>query len=116
MDLNLKLDEWIGRTIEIVIDRPLGSAHPSDPDIIYEVNYGYIPGTMAPDGHPIDVYVLGADQPLEQCSARVIAVVRRRDDVEDKIVVAMAGEWNEASIAKATAFQEQYFDTWVELP
>ena len=116
MDPNMKFDEWVGRTIDIVVDRPLGSAHPRDPDFVYEVNYGYIPGTMAPDGHPIDVYVLGATQPLERCSAQVIAVIRRRDDVEDKIVVAMSGEWNVASIAAATAFQEQYFDTWVELP
>ena len=116
MDLNLKLDEWVGRTIDIVVDRPLGSAHPRDPDFVYEVNYGHIPGTMAPDGHPIDVYVLGATQPLERCSAQVIAVIRRRDDVEDKIVVAMSCERNVASIAAAAAFQEQYFDTWVELP
>ena len=116
MDPNLKLDDWIGRTIDIVVDRPLGSIHPNHPDIVYTVNYGYLPGTMAPDGHPIDVYVLGVDHPLKQCSAKVIAVVHRRDDVEDKIVVAMSGEWDRASIEKATAFQEQWFDSWVELP
>ena len=84
--------------------------------MVYLVNYGYIPRTMAPDGHPIDAYVLGVEYPLKQCSAKVIAAIRRRDDVEDKIVVAMSGEWDEASIEKATEFQEQYFDSWVELP
>ena len=116
MDANLRLDDWIGRTVDVVVDRPLGSVHPRYPGIVYEVNYGYIPGTTAPDSAPIDVYVLGADQPLERCSAKVIAVIRRRDDVEDKIVVAMSGEWNGASIAKATAFVERWFDSWVELP
>ena len=84
--------------------------------MIYPVNYGYVPGTIAPDGHPVDAYVLGVEYPLERCSAKVIAVIRRRDDVEDKIVAAMSGEWDKASIEKATKFQEQYFDSWVALP
>ena len=84
--------------------------------MVYTINYGYISGTIAPDGHPIDAYVLGVDYPLNQCSAKVIAVIRRRDDVEDKIVVAMSGGWDRASIEKATEFQEQWFDSWVELP
>ena len=64
MDPNLKLDDWIGRTVNIVIDRPLSSIHPNLPDMVYMVNYGHIPGTMAPDGHCIDVYVLGVDYPF----------------------------------------------------
>jgi inorganic pyrophosphatase len=116
MDPNLKLDDWIGRTVDIVMDRPLGSVHPRQPDLVYPINYGYIPGTIAPDGHPIDAYVLGIDYPLKRCSAKVIAVIRCRDDVEDKVVVAVSSEWDRASIEKATEFQEQYFDSWVELP
>ena len=116
MDPNLKLDDWVGRTVDVVIDRPMGSAHPRHSDIVYPINYGYIPGTMAPDGHPIDAYVLGAYYPLRRCSAKVIAIVRRRDDVEDKLVVALSGEWTEAPIKESTEFQEQWFDTWVELP
>ena len=116
MDPKLKLDDWVGRTVDIVIDRPMGSTHPRHSDIVYPLNYGYIPGTMAPDGHPIDAYVLGADYPLRRCSASVIAIVRRRDDVEDKLIVALSGEWSKASIVESTAFQEQWFDTWIELP
>ena len=116
MDPNLKLDDWAGRTIDIIVDRPLGGPHPKDPDLIYELNCGYIPGTIAPDGHPIDVYILGVNEPLEKCSAKVIGVIRCMDDIEDKIVVAISGEWDKQSILEATAFQEQYFDTWVELP
>ena len=71
---------------------------------------------MAPDGHPIDAYALGVAYPLERCSAKVIAVIRREADVEDKIVAAMSDEWNKASIENATEFQEQYFDSWVALP
>ncbi len=116
VDPKLKLDDWLGRKVDVVIDRPMGSTHPRHSDMVYPINYGYIPGTMAPDGHPIDAYVLGADHPLRRCSAKVIAAVRRRDDVEDKLVVALSGEWGIASIRESTAFQEQWFDSWVELP
>lgn len=116
MDANLKLNDWAGKVIDVVIDRPLHSAHPHAPDLIYEVNYGYVPGTSAPDGNEIDVYVLGADEPLERCTARVIAIIRRRNDVEDKLVAALAGDWDEASIVGATMFQERFWDSWVELP
>lgn len=116
MDPNLVLVDWIGKTVEVVIDRPLGGAHPSEPSLVYELNYGYVPGTLAPDGDPIDVYVLGADGPLERCTGEVIAVIRRRDDIEDKLVVALSGEWGEAAIRQATEFQERFFDSWVELP
>ena len=116
MDPNLKLDDWVGRTVDVVIDRPMGSAHPDYSDIVYPINYGYVPGTTAPDGHPIDAYVLGAEYPLKHCSAEVIAIVRRRNDVEDKLVVALSGDWSEDSIRASTEFQEQFFDTWIELP
>ena len=116
MDPNLALVDRAGRTVEVVIDRPLGSAHPRERSLIYELNYGYVPGTLAPDGDPIDVYVLGADGPLERCSGEVIAVIRRRVDTEDKLVVALSGEWEEATIAQATEFQERFFDSGVELP
>ena len=115
MDLKLKLDDWAGRTVDVVIDRPMGTTHLGHSDIVYPINYGYIPGIMAPDGHSIDAYVLGANHPLRRCSARVIAAIRRRDDVEDKLVVALSGEWSKASISESTAFQEQWFDSWVEL-
>lgn len=116
MDPNLKLEDWVGRTVDIVIDRPMGNTHPRHSDIVYPINYGYVPGTLAPDGSPVDVYVLGSQVPLVRCSATVIAIIRRRDDVEDKLVAIVSGEWNEASIREATLFQEQWFDIWIEPP
>jgi hypothetical protein len=44
-----------------------------------------------------------------------IAIVRRNDDIEDKLVVALSGEWDTESIMAAVRFQEQFFDSWVEL-
>jgi len=41
----------------LVIDRPLGSAHPRFSDLIYPFDYGYIEGTLAADGDGIDVWI-----------------------------------------------------------
>jgi inorganic pyrophosphatase len=115
MDPNLHLKAWLGCEVDVAIDRPLGSRHPRDSELVYELNYGFVPGTMAPDGEPIDVYVLAADEPLNRCTGPVIAIVRRRDDVEDKLVIVLSGDWDCASITAATAFQEQWFNSWVEM-
>lgn len=49
------LDELIIQN-GIEIDRPKGSAHPRFPDMIYLVDYGFVPGTSASDGQGIDVF------------------------------------------------------------
>lgn len=42
------LDELLAQS-KIVIDRPKGSAHPRYPQIVYELDYGYIDGTKSSD-------------------------------------------------------------------
>lgn len=98
------------------IDRPLGSVHPRHPEMIYPVNYGEVPGVLAADGDWQDVYVLGVDIPLQTFTGECIAIIRRRDDVEDKWVLIPEGmTLTAAEIMAAVRFQEQYFDSWVEL-
>ena len=100
----------IGRIVTVTIDRPLGSCHPKHPDIYYSVNYGYIEGIIAPDGEEQDAYILGVDIPLQTFTGEVIAVIRRKDDVEDKWVVAPEGmTFSKEKIEELTRFQEQYF-------
>ena len=95
------------------IDRPLGSAHPKHPDLIYLVNYGEAVGVSAPDGDWQDVYVLGVDVPLAAFTGRRIAVIHRRDDVETKWVLAPEGaSFTAEEIMAAVRFQEQYFDSY----
>ncbi len=96
----------------MVIDRPLGSRHPRHPDTVYPVNYGYIPNTEAEDRQPLDAYVIGVTEPVSSFIGEVIAIVVRRDDIEDKLVVAPAGRrYPRVEIEAATRFQEQYFDS-----
>lgn len=102
--------------ITALIDRPLGSRHPRHPDLLYTVNYGYVPGVMAQDGDWQDVYILGVDRSVETFTGRRIAIIRRRDDAEDKWVLAPEGaSFTAEEIMAAVRFQEQYFDSCVEL-
>ena len=104
----------IGRIVTVTIDRPLGSCHPKHPDIYYSVNYGYIEGIIAPDGEEQDAYILGVGTPLQTITGEVIAVIHRKDDVEDKWVVAPEGmTFSQEEIEELTRFQERYFDSEV---
>lgn len=104
------------RTVTVTIDRPLGSAHPNHPDIIYPINYGYIEGIPGGDGEWQDAYVLGVHEPVSRMEGCVIAVIHREDDVEDKWVVAPEGlRFSEEEIRRATRFQEQYFKTRIRM-
>ncbi len=98
----------------MTVDRPLGSHHPRYPDIIYPVNYGYIPNKIAADGEEQDVYLLGIDYPVETYTGVIIAILKRADDVEDKLVMAPAGvQFSDEEILEQTHFQERYFQTTV---
>ena len=102
----------IVKSVNVTVDRPLGSLHPKHPDIQYPINYGYIPGIIAPDGEEQDAYILGVDFPLEHFTGEVIAIVHRTNDIEDKWIVAPTGTtFHPEQIQAAIAFQEQYFET-----
>ncbi len=107
----------LGQTVTVIIDRPLGSCHPEHPDLYYPVNYGYVEGTLAPDGEEEDAYVLGIDEPVSEFTGRVIAVIEREDDVERKWVVAPENStFTKEKIAKLTDFQERYFKSRIIMP
>ena len=102
----------IGKTVKVIIDRPLGSYHPEYKEICYPVNYGYIEGTAAPDGEEQDAYILGVHKPLSEYTGRVTAIVRRKDDTEEKwIVTPQNSSYNKEQIKNEIAFMEQYFDS-----
>lgn len=107
---------FLGKTVTITIDRPIGTAHPKHPNILYPINYGYIAGELAPDNEELDVYILGVDKPLEQVRGQIIAIVHRNNDIEDKLVSAPDGACFTADeIAALVRFQEQFYDSDIEL-
>ena len=76
-----KTTDYLGKIVTITIDRPLHSKHPKH-DFIYELNYGFVPNTMAPDGEELDAYVIGSDIPLKKFTGLCIAVIHRTNDNE----------------------------------
>ena len=106
----------IGSIVKVIVDRPLGSFHPKHKDIYYSVNYGYIPDALAPDGEEQDAYILGINEPVKEFVGRVIAIIHRFDDVEEKWVVAPENSsYTKDEIMRQVAFQEQYFSTEIRL-
>lgn len=107
------IKSWLGKTVTIKIDRPLGSAHPDFPKSIYPVNYGFVPGTLSEIDHEeIDAYILGLKEPLEEFTGKVIAVIKRTDD-EIKLVVSDGRDYSIAEIKELTHFQEQYHQSTI---
>ena len=112
--MNGAFQTMLGKIVTVTVDRPLGGRHPSHPDLVYPVNYGYLAGIPAPDGEDQDAYILGVDIPVAAFTGKVIAIIHRNDDAEGKWVVAPeTAVFSEAEIRKLTWFQEQYFDSYV---
>ena len=105
---NQLIKDYIGKHVLVVVDRPIGYQHG---DITYPINYGYIPGIIAGDGEEQDAYILGVNEPIAEFDGQVVAAIRRKNDCEDKLVVAPVGSvYHQGQIAEAVHFQEQYFD------
>ena len=106
----------LGKTVNIKIDSPIGSIRPDRPGLAYPMNCGYIPNASGEDGKGLGVYLLGVEVPVEKYTARIIGIVHRHNDVEDKLVAAPE-EWNftQKEISEAVRFQEQYYESEIEM-
>ena len=106
----------LGKSVTVTVDRPLGSYHPKHKDIYYSLNYGYIPGIFAADGEEQDAYILGINEPVKEFTGKVVAIIHRFDDVEEKWVVAPESAcFTKEEITKLVAFQEQFFQTEIRM-
>lgn len=104
---------YLGKTVTVVIDRPIGYHHVTKGiHLHYTVNYGFLPDVIGGDGEEQDVYILGVKEPMETFTGKIIGVVRRRDDNEDKFVAApddMA--FTAEKIRQEIHFVEKYFES-----
>lgn len=100
----------LGKTVSVVIDRKIGTRHPKRPHVIYPINYGYLEDVLSADGEGADAYVMGVNEPIERFLGKVIALVHREDDIEDKLVVAPEGvSYSAYEIEQAVVFQEEAY-------
>lgn len=61
------------------------------------------------DGEYQDAYVLGVDEPIDGFEGKVIGIIHRKDDIEDKLIVCDGSKnYSKEEIRKAVDFQERY--------
>ena len=108
--------EYLNKTLEIKIDRPMGSKHPKH-GFIYPVNYGHVPNTVSSDGEELYAYVLGVYEPLETFCGKCIAIIHRTNDNDDKLIIVPKNKtFTNEEIKVLTDFQEQYFKSTILRP
>ncbi len=104
-------NDFLGKEVNVKIDRPLGSRHPKH-GFMYMLNYGFIPNTISGDGEELDAYLVGEFEPVEESKGKVIAIIHRTNDDDDKLVVSKDGkEYSDDAIRAMTEFQEQFFES-----
>ena len=101
---------YIGKIINIKIDRPFGSKHPKH-GFIYPINYGFVPNTISGDGEELDCYLLGVFEPVEEYTGKCKAIIHRTNDNDDKLIIVPDDkEYSDDAIEALVEFQEQYFE------
>lgn len=107
---------YLGKIVEIEIDRPIGYVHKKENyELHYPINYGYIPNVFGGDGEELDVYLIGVNKPVKTYRAKIIGIVHRHNDVEDKLVACpISAKFDQARIQRDVEFQEKYYETHVE--
>ena len=102
---------YLAKQVKVIMDRPLGSKHPNH-EFVYPINYEYIENTIFGHGEEIDAYVIGEFEPLESYEGYVVAVICRKNDDEDKLVVSKNFDiYNKDQIRALTEFQERFFES-----
>lgn len=102
--------KYIGKILEVKIDREFGSKHPKH-GFIYPVNYGYIPNTISGDGEELDCYILGVFEPIKNFKGKCIAIIHRINDDDDKLVIVPENvEYSNDAIEALVEFQERFFE------
>lgn len=105
--------DYLGKEVSLTIDRPLGTRHPKH-GFMYMINYGYIPGTISGDGEELDAYLFGEFEPVKESKGKVIAIIHRTNDDDDKLIVSKTGkDYSIDAIKALTEFQEQYFESTI---
>jgi inorganic diphosphatase len=107
----VNVKDYLGKEVEMKIDRPLGSRHPKH-GFMYMLNYGFIPNTVSGDDQELDAYLLGEYEVVNEIKGKVIAIIHRTNDDDDKLIVSKDGKnYSDDAIRALTEFQEQYFDS-----
>lgn len=113
---HLLVKSYLGKMLTVKIDCPIGHIHKNENySLTCPINYGYIPGVIGGDGEELDVYLLGVDIPVTEYTGKIIGIVYRENDIEDKLIMAPDGvEFMQNEIEEQIHFQERYYKTEIE--
>lgn len=112
-------ESWIGQTVDVVVEATAGSFVKRDAagrvDVVSPLpvpwNYGSIPGSVAPDGDPVDVVVVGRPLPVGHRGSYVVhGVVDMVDAGQDdpKLVCGRDGVLIRGAVAAFFAVYVRY--------
>ena len=102
--------EYLGKEVNVIVDRQLGSKDAVS-DYIYGVNFGFVPNSFALNGDEIEAYVLGVKDSIDGFKGQCGAVLHRIDNSGDKLVVWPSDmTFSNEEILTLTAFQEKESD------
>ena len=99
-----RLDHLLA-TSKIVIDRPKGSRHPRFPEIVYQIDYGYLDDTTSTDGEGLDVWLGSA--PDQRLTAVICTVDLDKRDAELKLMVGCT--------ESEMQYIEQFYNSWPDM-
>lgn len=103
--------DYLGKKVTLKFDRPLGTRHPQH-GFLYMLNYGYVPDTISGDDEELDAYLIGEFEPVKTSCGKVIAIVHRTNDGDDKLIVSKNGnDYSDDVIRTLTEFQERFFNS-----
>lgn len=103
--------DYLGKEVIVKIDKPIGSPHPKYIDLLYQVNYGHLQDTHVLDDEEYGAYIIGINEPIKEFIGIVKAVIIRKNDIEDNLVVCpFDNDFSKEQIKELTDFQEKYFD------
>lgn len=103
--------KYLGRTVTVTVDRPYGSFHPHNPDVLYPLNYGYVDELISEDGEFQDAWIYGPEEPVETFRGCVAGIIYHKDGPSRFIVCRIGEQPDRQAIMEAVAFEEQYYDT-----
>ena len=98
---------WLGQTVHVSIELPLGSYHPLYPDVQVTCNKGIVIESLKNE-MIIEAYVVDLDEAAEEAEGKVIGIVYHHDALPGRLLVAEGTHFSHASIIDRIAFEEQY--------
>ena len=102
--------DYLGKEVYVKIDRQLGSKHPKH-GLIYMLNYGFIPNTVSGDGEELDAYLVGEFEPIPFSKGKVIAIIHRTNNDDDKLIVSKDGkDYSDDAIRHLRNFKKDFLN------